>query len=373
MLLDPGSGRRGDATLRMHHGRIVEAAKDVKGPAELRIDATGCLVVPGLIDLHCHAFTGQDLGVDMSAFAPPSGVTTIADAGSAGAHMFPALRRVLDGGVVRAFAFVNISTIGTTSILLAGECENLSYCDEDAAVRTAKEHRDRVVGIKVRASGNVVGANGAEPFFRALRAADRARLPLMVHIGPPPPDISTLLAHMRPGDVLTHCFTGFDNRIVRPDGALVDGLREARERGVLLDVGHGMAGFDARVAAAGIKVGVYPDIISTDLHAYSVASARGLDRLLTLFLALGMPVDELVAAATATPARVLRREDLGTLAGGTPGDVAVLRIDDDRVELRDPAGRVVEADQRVRVLATLRAGRLVYADASLPIETSYRV
>lgn len=357
--LDPRGGWIASPDLWISGGRIIPTQP---GPATHTLDAGGCLVVPGLIDLHTHVFAGQDGSVEMDEVGPPNGVTTFVDAGSAGAHIIGAFLRSIADRHSHLVAFLNVSAIGITAMRLAGESATLAYCSVDEAVAAVERHRDAIVGIKVRSSGNVVGTSLDAPFLRALEIADRTDLPLMVHIGPSPPDISWMLSRLRAGDILTHCFTGYDNRIV-DDGRFVDGVLDARSRGVLFDVGHGAGGFDAQVAAAALGLGFPPDTLSTDIHAYSRDKVGGLNRVMTLFLALGMPLADILEAVTTTPAGIIGRH--ARLAPGDVADVAVLRVVDGSVELTDPAGHTLRGHRSIRTAATITDGDITFLDARL--------
>jgi dihydroorotase len=346
---------RGDRDVFIRDGRIVGG-----GEPERVIDLPGKLVVPGLVDLHAHVFAGQDLGVDPDVVGPASGTTTFVDTGTAGAHLFGAFRRgTIERAVPQVRAFVNISTIGVTSMWLAGECETLAYCDVDACVACAREHADLVVGVKVRASANVVGASGDEPLRRARAAADKLGLPLMVHIGEAPSGIETVLAALGPGDVLTHCFSGWRDNGLLEGGRLRPSVPAAQRRGVRFDVGHGMRSFDAEVARALLDQGFAPDAISSDIHAYSVDAVGDLPAVMSKFLALGLSVDEVVARATSGPAGVLGL-DAGTLSVGAVADVTVLELLDEDMTWEDTWGHAFPGSKRLRTVLTVRKGEVVH-------------
>ena len=348
-------------------GRIAAVAPagsltDVPEGTE-RVDVSGLLVTPGLVDLHAHVFVGQDLGVDPDEVGPRSGTTTFVDTGSAGAHLFGAFRATtLDRAQARVLAFLNISTIGATSIQLAGELETLAYCDEPGALAAAREHADRIIGIKVRASGNVVGRSGAEPMHRARRVADRLGLPLMVHLGPAPPGSDEIMATLRAGDVLTHCYTGFEDNRLLVDGSVRESVLEARRRGVVFDVAHGMSAFDAEVATEMLAAGFRLDTISSDVHAYSLDAVGDLPTVMSKFLALGMTLDEVLLAATHAPARHagLAAEGVGTLDVGAPADVAAFELVEGSVAYADTRGGTFHGDRRLRTALTVRAGVIVH-------------
>jgi dihydroorotase len=309
-------------------------------------------------------FAGQDLGVDPDRVGPASGTTTFIDTGSAGGHLFGAFRRgTIDRAVPRIRAFLNISTLGTTSIRLAGELENLAYCDEDVCVACAEEHRDLIVGVKVRASGNVVGPNGDEPLRRARRAADRLGLPLMVHLGPAPSRVETILDCLGAGDVLTHCFTGAaDNRLLDEHGRLRPGVPAAQRRGVRFDVGHGMGSFDSEIARSMLAEGFAPDAISSDIHAYSAECVGDLPTVMAKFVALGLSLEEVVARTTLQPARVLGLDGdgVGTLRVGAPADLVALEVVDGPVVFHDTWGHDFDGTRSLRAALTVQAGRIVH-------------
>jgi dihydroorotase len=352
----------GAADIAVSRGCIVAIDRELNTDrAATILDAQGLLVTPGLIDLHTHVFAGQDLGVATSLYGPLSGTTTFVDAGSAGAHLFEAFRHgYIDPAAERVLAYLNISTIGTTSVLLAGECENNKYCEPEACVTCFDQNRDVLVGIKVRASGNVVGRNGIGPLRLARETADRLGTHLMVHIGPPPPEMSDILALLATGDVLTHCFTGFDNRVIDADARPRPDVVAARDRGVLFDVGHGASAFNSDVAAAMIAGGFLPDTISTDLHNYSSAAVENFPAVLSKFLALGIDIEGVLRLATSAPAEVLQRPELGYLRVGGQADIAVFDLLRGAFMFSDTWGHEFSGRHRLVCRATVRDGVIVY-------------
>jgi len=330
-------------------------------PGDHVIDVSGFVVAPGLVDLHTHVFSGQDLGLAADDIAYPSGTTTLADAGSSGAHLIGAFRATtIERSTVRIRAFVNIASIGTTSIRLGGELRAPWYASEDAAAEAIEANRDFVVGVKVRASGDVGGEHASPALAAARRVADRVALPLMVHLGPAPATVDEIAAMLGPGDILTHAFTGWDdNSVLGPDGRLRASVRAARERGAVLDIGHGMSGFSLDVARRMLAEGEPPDTISTDLHAYSRSMVVDLPTVLGKFLALGMPLADALRRATAAPARVLGL-DVGTLEPGRPADVVVLERVPGAVPFHDGFGGSATGEERLRAVLTFSSGRLVH-------------
>ena len=333
-IVDPAQGIDGIGTVTIDNGRIVSCGGETQGvraaeEAREIIDATGLLVTPGLVDLHVHVYPGvSHYGVDPDEHCLRRGVTTAVDAGSAGAQTFPGLRRyVIERARTRTLAFLHVAVQGMISALV-GELEDSRWASPALAVAVANEHRDVVVGMKVRLGYQMVGQD-AEPALRAARkAADRLELPLMVHVIDMPQPISWLLPQLGEGDIVTHCFHGNEGGILDDDGRLFPEVLDARERGVVFDIGHGIGSFAWRVARAALEQGFPPDTISSDVHAYNVAGPV-FDQPTTLskLLHLGMTLPEVVRATTVAPAVAVRRADeFGSLATGRVADITVLEL-----------------------------------------------
>lgn len=275
-------------------------------------------------------------------------MTTVVDAGSAGANTFPGFRRsVAEASRGHVLAYLNISAMGQIDPFL-GELHDLRFADPERAAAVALANPDVIVGFKVRVSEMLAGPNGLAGLDRALEAGRATDLPVMVHIGGTAFVIEEVLGRLRPGDVVTHAYTGWrPGRIVTDDGRVVAGAREARTRGVRFDVGHGAGSFTWPIAEAALAAGFRPDTISSDRHRFNIASpVHDLATTLSKFLLLGMSLDEVIAMATTAPAAALGRgAELGTLAAGAEADITVLRLDEGRFELTDSAGTTREARQ----------------------------
>jgi dihydroorotase len=349
----PGTGR---ADVAVRDGLIAAVGPGLTGGARTVVDVAGLLVTPGLVDLHTHVGPGY-WGIEPDPVAWCSGVTTWVDAGSAGAYTLGGLRRVAAGTDVRVPALLNISAVGLAG--RTGESRDLDNCDTALAIDTVQANRDLIRGIKVRIDRETVGGNGVEPLRRGLAAAGACGIPVMVHIGTAPPALDEVLGLLRPGDIVTHCASG----IAAPLGPAV---RAARERGVLLDIGHGSGGFAFDVLERQIAEGLAPDTISTDLHARSVhGPVFDLPTTMTKLLAAGLPLDEVLAAATVRPARALGLPG-GTLAVGAPADLAVFRVEEGAFEVVDAHRQVRPAPLRLVNEATYLAGRRMIPRLSPP-------
>lgn len=336
-VLDPGAGIEGRLDVAIRQGRVVEVAPDLdRNRAAKVIEANGALVTPGLVDLHTHVYWGSTYwGIEADPVAARTGVTTWLDVGSAGAYSWPGFRRFLiDPSRSRIFALLNLSSIGL--IAPTWEFANLDYSDLDLAEQTIEENRDRILGIKARIDQNTTRGVGIRPLELARELADRVGLPLMVHIGYGPPTIDEVAQLLRPGDILTHCFTGGDMRIVDDAGNPNPAIMDLRERGLILDIGHGTGSFSFNTAAAMLAAGVLPDVISSDIHQMAIQGPMfDLPTTLSKFLNLGLSLPQVIERATSRPAAAMRRPDLGTLKPGSAADIAIFRIEEGDYVFRD--------------------------------------
>jgi dihydroorotase len=372
-VIDPASGLDAIRDVGIRYGRIAAIAEDLSGrvaPARQEyppetgttvVDAVGKIVVPGLVDLHAHVYTGVcPLTVPADETSAASGVTTIVSAGDAGAHTIEGFRQlIVNQSRTRVLAFVHISTVGLTG-WPEGEAIDLNYLDVDKVVRAIEENRDFAIGIKVREQAPlIVGDNGLEPVRLAVQAGERAGVPVMVHIGGAPAHLGELMELLRPGDIITHCFTPAPHGLVE-DGRLIKEAQVARDRGIIFDVGHGFGSFDYGVVEQAVERGFWPDTISTDLHSLSVRGPVGdLPRTMAKLLNLGMPLEDVVRAATLRPAEIIgRSETLGNLTVGGVADVAVLSLEDYDGTFTDSSGAERLAPKLLRAEATIRAGIL---------------
>ncbi len=364
-ILDPGTGRDEIADIAFSDGKVAAIGPDAAaGVAAVERRVEGCIVTPGLIDFHAHLYWGgTSLGVDADRIAPRSGTTTWVDAGSAGPGNFLGFRKhVIERSHTRILAFLHVSFAGIfafSSEVMVGESSDLRLLSPEACARVAREHADLIKGIKVRIGAVASGTNGLAPLYLALEAADRAGLPLMCHIDRPPPRYVDVLALLRPGDILTHCFKPFPNAPCWSDGRIREEVLKARERGVLFDIAHGKGSFAFSTARAMLAAGFWPDVISSDVHALCV-DGPAYDNLETMskLLCLGMPLAAVIRAATATPARLLGRPDLADLAPGSTGDATVLRLVEGEHIFEDVLGEKLIGDRRLVVDSIVLGGRL---------------
>jgi dihydroorotase len=369
-VLDPSQSLRGKRDIGIRYGLVEAVEADIPAARAVRVlDAGGKLVTPGLIDLHCHVFPyGSAAGIPADELIPYQCTTTCVSAGDAGANNFAAFRRyVVAQTRTRLYAFVHIAKIGLTPFPVT-ELPIIDYADVDAAAKTIAENSDMVIGIKVRMSEAVINKLGLEPLRRAITACENAGTGgrVMVHIGGVETRalMSLILDTLRPGDILTHAYTGAPNlageftNIVQ-DGRLIPAALAAKRRGVIFDVGHGGASFDYTVAEAAIAQGCPPDTISSDIHVAS-GNTPGMPYLIWVmskFMGLGFTLDQVIAMATVTPAKVIKRSPkLGTLQVGAPGDVAIMELVEGPVSFVDTRNNARTGRAYLKPVQTVTAG-----------------
>ena len=369
-VLDPASGLDGRYDVGIAGGKIACVASEVDRAAAARVvEAAGQIVTPGLVDLHTHVYWGATYwGIEADPVAARSGVTAWLDVGSAGAYSFPGFRRfIVEPSRVTIYALLNLSSIGL--IAPTWEFANLDYCDVDLAAQIVDGNRDVILGIKARIDSLTTRGVGIRPLQLARELADRSVLPLMVHIGSGPPEIEEIAALLRPGDILTHCFTGGTHRIMTPDKRARASVRALHDSGLILDIGHGTGSFSYAVAEAMLDQGILPDVISSDIHQLSVQGPMfDLPTTLSKFLNLGMSLSDVVERATARPAAAIRRPDLGSLRPGSRADVALFRIEEGEHQFFDVEMTRRRGNRRLVNTLTIAGGEPLPRTSERPLQ-----
>jgi dihydroorotase len=339
-VLDPSQSLRGKRDIGIRWGAIEAIEAEIPATrAAKTIDATGKLVTPGLIDLHSHVYPyGSAIGIPADELAQFQCTTTMVSAGDAGVNNLAALRRyIVAQSRTRIYAFVHIANNGLSAFPVA-ELYNIDNAQMEACALALAENPDFLVGVKVRMSENVIYKHGLEPLKRAIQACELCGWPakMMVHIGGVETGqlMSDILNLLRPGDVLTHSYSGAPNNAgaftnIVQEGKLLPAALAAKQRGVIFDVGHGGGSFDFTVAEVAIPGGCTPDTISSDIHVFSGNSPGMpyLPNVMSKFMTLGYTLEQVVAMATTAPAKIINKAPkIGTLQVGAPGDVAIMEL-----------------------------------------------
>jgi len=380
-MIDPANGIDAMMDVAVAAGKIAAVEKDI-APSEAGkvVDASGLYVTPGLIDIHFHIGHG---GAPLNWFAPESrahiaplgipadialqsGVTTVVDAGTAGAETFlQEKEEVIDRAKVRVLAFLNIVGNGMNG----GLEQTVDQMDTKKCVETIKKYPDIIVGVKTAHYWTEDPWDGEHTPWaavdRAEECAQAVNVPVMFDFWPRPERTyaDLILKKMRPGDIHTHVFAQ-QFPIILPDGKLNPIMTEARARGVIFDVGHGGGSFWFRNAAPAAKQGFIPDSMSTDLHTgnYTILS---MNNVMSKFLAMGVPLGDIIRRSTVNPAREIHRPELGTLSVGKEADIAVLELLHGKFGYIDCGFARMDGDVRLVARMTMRAGRILYDPSGL--------
>jgi dihydroorotase len=363
-VLNPATGVNRKLDVAVAGGRIMAIEAGIpRANAKRVLDVAGCYVTPGLIDFHVHSYWGVNpYGCDLDALCLATGVTTTMDAGSAGPVNLAGFRKLVhEPSKTRMLGFVALAQHGVLNE--PGELLNLGFADSDGAAQAVADNRDITIGVKVRLHKKAIGENSRPALRLAIRAAQATRTPIMVHVGDTAIAMAEIAEALRPGDVMTHCYTPQKPSIIDENGKLLAEVRNAKERGVIFDVGHASGHFDFNLVRRAMGDGLAPDIISSDLHGRMKQPGFGvvgdLPTTLTKFLPLGLSLEQIIASCTANPARAIGWQDrIGSLEAGREADIAVLRIVEEPTCLRDSVGGEITHKQRIAARWTVRAGEV---------------
>jgi dihydroorotase len=355
--------------VRIANGVIQEIGPDLPSQGETIVDATGLLVCPGLIDLHVHVFSGIGLySIDPVEAGLRTGVTSMLDTGTAGSLTYPNMARfILPAAEEDVFTLLNISMIGAIQghpdfPPFMGDLNDGRHAHVPSAVECARKYPKNLVGMKVRltsALANYNEKNELAGFDGVFEAADQLGSPLMIHHAASKIPTTTVLKALRKGDMYTHLYHPHPDHAFADDGMPIDELLEARARGVIFDVGHGVGAFVWRVAEPACeKFGFWPDTISTDLHHFNLRGpVIDLPTTMSKFLYLGMPVQDIVRASTMAPAIAMRVDDrLGSIHVGKQADITLMRLERGSFPLFDVEGVVRNSPQRLFAVSVCKRG-----------------
>jgi dihydroorotase len=363
-VIDPSQDLHRPCDVAFRDGRVAALEPDIAAAtAEEVIDVSGYLVTPGLMDIHGHFFyRGWPGAVDPDIACLPSGVTTGVDAGSTGWGNYPALKTyIVDPSDTQIYAFVHLAATGLTSLTARiGELQNLAFAQIDQAIQCIDDNRGEVLGIKVRIDHRATGEANALPALEMAReVADATRSQMMVHVSGTPIPLMRIFDLMRPGDIATHILNGHAHNILDGNGRIRPEVREARARGIILDVGHAGVHFDLNVGRAAVLQSFWPDTLSTDIHNPPPGRVvYDLLGVMSTFLALDMPLEAVIASVTANAAAAIGQSgELGTLRVGSVGDAAVLHLQEGDYTYVDAAQNQVQTGQRLTSVFTVKDGK----------------
>ena len=363
-VIDPEQNTIEMKEIAIQNGILVSPQK-VNATKVKYIDAKGCYVSPGFIDMHVHIFTGKtELGIDADLIGIEQGVTTVVDAGSAGYNDYATFKKdVVEQSQTEVLSFLNISRKGLTSGLSElADAEDLMSLKE--AIEIFKKEPS-IVGLKARMSGSVVQSRGIKPLEHARMLADHLKVPIMVHIGNPPPNLQEIFPLLRKGDIVTHAFHGKKHGVLNHEGILISEVLAALKRGVLFDIGHGTASFSYQTLLKFREKYDNPFTTSTDIYIKNYQNpVCSLMNTMTKLLELGVPFIEVVKTVTIGAAKALELSEKGSLQLGTDADITIFKEIEEQATLLDSEGAALEVKKILKPYMVLRQGKVVYQDES---------
>jgi dihydroorotase len=354
-VVDPSRKLDAIRDVAIADGRIVVVQANLSASAAETMDARGKLVTPGLIDIHTHATRTKD----GPALCLADGVTGLIDAGSQGADRIDEAVAVAKSAPQQCRVLINI---GRAGILPEGDTMDIHRADVAAARAAIERNRDMIAGVKARLSRDVAGPNDFEVLRRTQEVASSFHLPVMIHMGQTMSPLPKLLALLKPGDIVTHMFAPPPNSIIDDAGHILPEVMAARRRGVKFDLGNGRTGhLRWDIAEHVLQAGFLPDTFSTDWTPEGrTAQVIDFPNVMSKFLLLGMPVDQVIACATVNASRIFPVfHNRGTLKVGAPADVAVLELREGSFEFVDNFQNKRMGRQRLFPSATVLAGKRV--------------
>lgn len=357
VLVDETSGLdHQNVSILIDEGKIIRVASELNSEDVETIDLDGLYVSAGWIDMHVHCYLGETdepVGINPDRIGYQSGVTMLVDAGSSGADTVESFIKEASTQITKVKAMLNVSRKGISAV---GELKDLELIDVDSAIRKAKQYPDFIVGFKLRASRTAMGEDTKTPFIRAKEMQKEVDKPLMTHIGNSPPSLDDVLNSLDKGDIVTHCFNG------KPNGIIVNheirkSAIEARNRGILFDVGHGRESFKYEVAERAKLLGFSPDTASTDLHNGNInGPVYSLAHCMSKFRELGYSLDDCISMNTNHVASALNLSNYGSVRVGNAADLTVFKELERESRINDSEGNQILLHQQIVPVAVVIDG-----------------
>lgn len=364
-VIDVGQGIHKRCDVALSDGKVALVAEGIaKEQAKKVVDVSGKLVTPGLIDIHGHFFDSFVFWQNNpDAVCLPNGVTTAADGGSSGHANFAAFKKfIINQSQTRLYCFLNLSALGLTMTAYIPELGDLILADVEKTVECIKQNRDVIVGIKIRIAHDATGQRNAIPALEmALQAAQETGTHIVVHIADSPIPLREIFDRLRPGDIACHIFNGREPNIMDWNHKVRPEIRAAAQRGVIMDVACAQSHIDFNVARAALEQGFLPQILSTDLVNAPVLgiTSYNLVEVMSIFLALGLPLDEVIRCNTSNAAAAIgKSQELGSLRVGATGDVTVLQIQEGNFTFTDWTGNELKTKQKLAPVMTVHNGQV---------------
>lgn len=368
LVYTPGSGKFEKKDIFLADGKLVKSFPKNSGQWTFRdIDAEGCYVTKGLIDYHVHYFTGgADNGVNPDVASFPNGVTTAVDGGTCGVSCYEIFKKaVMDRADVRMYAQLLVGSGGQLAEKYPERIEK-EMIEQDKILEIFSKYPNELVGLKTRLSANIIAQKDAVGSLqKSVDTAEKLGCNLTVHITNPAMDLEEMAGILRKGDVICHMYQNKGENILDQAGNVRSGIWKARERGVLFDACNGRNNFNLKIAEKALAQGFFPDIISSDINtcSYYEGVLHSLPKVLSKYLAFGMPLDRILDAAILKPAEVIGKPILASMEEGAPADLFIFKIQESRMKFLDhtEGENCLYGDQVIVPQMTIKDGKIVYS------------
>jgi dihydroorotase len=385
-VIDPSQTLNGRFDVAIRDGKIVAVAEQLPPYAAKQIvAANNYLICPGFIDLHVHVYEWvTTFGIPADDVGINAGVTTIVDQGSSSPFNFSGFKSEIIAKSqtdVRSFLLVNHAATQTIGDTVSG-LENPQKVDSEKLIKLAQENPNIICGFKVHADSGSISRWGMDVLKLARELGDRTNLPLYVHTGElfpvveahrPQPEtvVENALSYMKAGDILGHCYSCQPDGLMGSRSQIPEWLFAAIERGIILDLGHGLK-FSFDIARRMMAQGVFPHTISSDAHGnfkklhddstlnYSLCGA------ISKLLALGLNLTDAIASVTVNPSRVLKATaDIGTLKVDSIADITILELVEGEWLFFDSLEEKIIAKEKLIPVGVVRSGKLIQPNRRL--------
>jgi dihydroorotase len=380
-IIDPSQKINKVSQIGIKNGLISKIEDGLKAHAKRTYDLTGMIVTPGLIDIHCHPSQGfSHIGVNEDDIGLHSGVTLLCDAGSSGAYNFQAFKElIIESSKTKILCFLNVANTGLVKM---PEITNQNDMDLKSAEIAARENTNLIKGFKLRLIESFLETYGLRGVEEIKKVTLKTDLPLMVHIGQTRPrvandkmDLFTRQAvdMLDRGDIISHFLTWEPGGLIKPDGEIYPELLSAQKRGVVLDASHGLNHFSLSVAKHAIANKIVPTVLSTDLCDIVIPSAQSLTVVMSKFLNLGIPIEDLIAQTTVNPSRAIDEENVrGSLRVGSAANITVMEVRKGRFLFTDGNGKEkMEGDKIIEPRFVIQGDKIIPAFSNYHIAPDF--
>lgn len=388
-IFDPTQNLREILDIAFSHGKVAAISQEIPlEESKETKNVSGKLVTPGLIDIHGHYFEHiVPFSTSADLVCLPNGVTTTMDAGSSGWTHFEGFKEfILAQQQTRIMALVNLSALGMMAPRRSvgetfgptigvsggpqtmldpnrvGELQDLRYAQVEEAIRCIKDNPKVALGVKIRIDHAISGeANTIPALERARAVADATDSFVMVHVANVPVPLSKVFEYLKPGDIVTHIFHSAENNVLDKKGYVRTEVKEAKDKGIVFDIGADRKNFGINLSMSAIEQNVLPSTLSSDITKVRPGSEviYTLPEVMSLYMALGMSLDQVLTCSTQTSARAIRQDgSLGTLRVGSVGDATVIEVESGKFEYSDGSGTSITAKERITPRLTIKDGQV---------------